>query len=1231
MKIHGAWFGVAAGMMMAAACGWARAEANVNESLVQTTLYVNCNHPNASDANTGQDPNYPLATVSAGVARAKTFINTYKAGTKVWVFPGIYREAWGDQSGLQLSVANAPLVIEGTNGTADQIVLRGSVVFTNGWGSYAAGIFTNYWPHNWGVNDEQAQYGNTGLSARREMIFVNGKLLEQKTSASELKPGTFCVDEAADRVYIYPGDGFSVTGALIENAVYPRLARFDMCTNIVLRNVSVQHYNLPIWYNTTNPEWWYQGWGRALVFNSCVNVLVDGCRFEWNNSGGLAFGRRGGHGPARQITVTNSVFHFNGHGGLTGGEFTDALVVDVEASYNNWRGALASYYGWSSGGVRFNVIHRVRLRRVVARHNWSPGIWLDTDIKDVVVESSRSENNYSNGIFIEKTPGPCVVSNSVFVANYKGIKGADSENVLIQNNLAWCNGGGQISFDKNFDPGYPYTDLESGVVSTSYFRYWDIHSNMVVSCGPQQMLYQQSGFDWTKYLWNTNIVTLAARSNHWWNGWNGTAFDVYNVARTNWTGWTNTVGRGGARLGSGDTWGEAGLVMTAAAGRVAWRYYHGIIGATMDDVETAPGYPNNWTGLVTAARAESVRGYGDDCVMRLSALLQPPETGWYRFWIAGADAGRLRLSLDTNPANAGVIAEMTAPSGFQKWDVEAGQMSTGLWLQAGAKYYMEAVGLGWRDGNDDDQIAVAWQRPVSEKSAGLAREVIPAAYLQDVAPGPPVAPPVPATITWNGPGSYWGAGANWTGGTAPRNDIVTDTASLPSSAGQKTIVISNDQRVCGLRLANTDTYTYQITNAGDGATLWVGTNGLYHAGGGGQLVFGCPVGVSAPQTWLKSWTAPAIVCQRGLTVLDALTLDIRNGALEVNGLRGGGGIQTQNGGWSGTIRVYGENGGSYSGRWNMAGGTVEACANGALGKGPVYFANYNAQKPKRLLIAGNGVMLSNELHLLRGAIGVWTNHFVGVSGVGVTGVFAGAVRLGQQTTFVAPGSSMVTFTSNIRNQDGETGAVMVDGGGRVVFKGSNTYAGMTVITNGILEAANTSGSATGTGAVWIAEGGTLGGNGRVGGAVQCGAGGRMAPGASIGALSVGALTFSAGGVYEWEATTAPTCDVIQVEGTLTLPTANNSVTVEVHGTSVLHVPQVIIRYGSRTGGTTNAFYVDVSQAPDHAGQQAVIQDTGSAITLLLLPEPGFGAAVAILGIVQQVRHVRQAGQRIGAK
>jgi len=1112
---------------------------------------------------------------------------------------------------LKLTTANAPLVIEGTNGTADQIVVSGSLAMTNGWGVYAAGIYSNYWPYNWGVNTQQAQYGNTGLSARREMLVVNGKLLEQKESVSALRPGTFCVDEAADRVYIWPADGINLHHVLIENAVWPRLARFEASTNIVLRNLTVRHYNLPIWYDTTNPEWWYQGWGRALVMNSCVNVLVDGCRFEWNNSGGLAFGKASGNAPARHITVTNSVFRWNGHGGLTGGEFTDALVVDVETAYNNWRGALAGYYGWSSGGVRLNVIHRVRLRRVTARHNLSPGIWLDTDIKDVVVEGSRAENNLSSGIFIEKTPGPCVVSNSMWYGNYKGIRGADSEQVLIQNNLSWCNGGGQISFDKNFDPGYPYSDLETGIAATSYFRAWDIHSNMLVSCGAQQMVYQQSGFDWTKYLWNTNITTLAARSNHWWNGWNGVVFDVRDVARTNWTGWTNTVGRGGARLGYGDRWGDPGLVATAAAGKVAWRFYHNVIGATIDDVESAPGFSGNFAGVALAERAESVRGFGDDCAVRLSALLAPPLTGWYRFWIAGADAARLKLSLDTNPANAGVIAEMSAPAGLF-WDVQAQQMSTAVWLSAGAQYYIEATGLASRDGNDDDQVAVAWQRPWGDGNAGPAREVIPAMYLQDVLPGAAGAPPVPATITWNGPQNYWGSGANWTGGTAPRNDIVTDTASFPSSAGQKTVMISNDQRVCGMRFHNSDTYTYQFTNAGNEAVLWVGTNGLGYSGGGGQVVFGCPVGVPAPQTWVKSWNAEALMCQRGIDVLDTLTLDIRVGRLDVQGLRGGGRMATQNGGWSGTVRLLSDSSGSFSGRWDMAGGTVEAWASGALGNGPVYFASGNGQKPKRLLIARSGVSISNELHLLAGALGTWTNHYAGVAGVGVTGVFAGPVRLGQQTTFWASNQSVAVFAGNVRNQDNQTGAVMVNGGGRVVLAGSNTYAGETRIERGILEVMNTSGSATGTGAVWIAAGGTLQGNGRVSGLVQCGSGARVAPGASIGVLSVGALTLTNGSVYEWEVTTTPTCDVLNVAGVLTLPAAANSVTVEVHGTSMLNVPQPFLTYGTLAGATTNVFYVDLTQAGNAAEKTGYVQNTGSGtLSMVIVPEPAAGGLLAL--------------------
>lgn len=80
------------------------------------------------------------------------------------------------------------------------------------------------------------------------------------------------------------------------------------------------------------------------------------------------------------------------------------------------------------------------------------------------------------------------------------------------------------------------------------------------------------------------------------------------------------------------------------------------------------------------------------------------------------------------------------------------------------------------------------------------------------------------------------------------------------------------------------------------------------------------------------------------------------------------------------------------------------------------------------------------------------------------------------------------------------------GDGTVILSnGRNEYMGGTIISNGTLLVQNATGTATGTNRVQVLSGGTLGGTGRVAGAVSLLPGARLAPG---GANSVGTLTVS---------------------------------------------------------------------------------------------------------------------------
>ena len=112
-----------------------------------------------------------------------------------------------------------------------------------------------------------------------------------------------------------------------------------------------------------------------------------------------------------------------------------------------------------------------------------------------------------------------------------------------------------------------------------------------------------------------------------------------------------------------------------------------------------------------------------------------------------------------------------------------------------------------------------------------------------------------------------------------------------------------------------------------------------------------------------------------------------------------------------------------------------------------------------------------------------------------------------------------TFDGLIQDvPSGDPGSLKKVGTGTFTLTGANTYSGGTIIeAGGALLAGNTTGSATGTGAVQVNSGGTLGGTGSVAGAVTVASGGTLAPGASPGTLSLdGGLAFESGSILAIE-------------------------------------------------------------------------------------------------------------------
>jgi hypothetical protein len=129
----------------------------------------------------------------------------------------------------------------------------------------------------------------------------------------------------------------------------------------------------------------------------------------------------------------------------------------------------------------------------------------------------------------------------------------------------------------------------------------------------------------------------------------------------------------------------------------------------------------------------------------------------------------------------------------------------------------------------------------------------------------------------------------------------------------------------------------------------------------------------------------------------------------------------------------------------------------------------------------------------------------------------GQAALGARS-LILTGGLATTFSGVIRGSLPPVFPSLTVLGGRLTLTGANEYVGRTQIGDGVssdsgkLVAANTSGSATGTGEVRIERGGTLGGSGFIAGAVTLNDGGIIAPGDPVTLTLRDSLTWNGGGV-----------------------------------------------------------------------------------------------------------------------
>ena len=379
-------------------------------------FHVAVRHPNADDENAGT-PDRPFKTIT----KATTVV---APGDRVLIHTGIYREKVTiETSGTEA----APITFEAAPGA--HVTVTGAEQLTE-WvpEKDEPRVYSTAWPHRyipWYEHRCHPHDDYHRMIGRAEQIHINQYALLQVLERSKLSRGTFFVDAAAKRLYVWDRANRKVTGnrCTVEASVRP-----------ILWTCTAQHIRirgLRFRYAANRAQ-------EAAVNIGGSDNLIEHCVIERTNALGAVF-----HG-ARNI-IRRCVFQDNGWDGFdAGGEdllFTECLVRNNNTK--DWN------RDWGGGGNKIVFAPNMVIEKSTFVDNRGHGIWFDIGNEDCVVRNCLIANNENAGIFYEISYGLHAHDN-VIVGNglaprarawgaNGGISISSSPGCLIERNLIVAN------------------------------------------------------------------------------------------------------------------------------------------------------------------------------------------------------------------------------------------------------------------------------------------------------------------------------------------------------------------------------------------------------------------------------------------------------------------------------------------------------------------------------------------------------------------------------------------------------------------------------------------------------------------------------------------------------------------------------------------------------------------------------------------------------------------------
>jgi hypothetical protein len=196
----------------------------------------------------------------------------------------------------------------------------------------------------------------------------------------------------------------------------------------------------------------------------------------------------------------------------------------------------------------------------------------------------------------------------------------------------------------------------------------------------------------------------------------------FNVRTSDGTLLLTTTGH--VNISGIELWKEGGTSSAptcSATGTILREVWTDVEGAAVSDIPLSQAH----SATSQLASFETGKNLGDHYGTRVRGYVCPPATGKYTFWISGDDDTELWLSDSDQPAGKEKIAYADWTS-WGEWTRHPDQQSATIYLEAGKKYYIEAL---HKEAVGRDGVTVGWQLP-----NGTFERPIPGRRLSPYAP-----------------------------------------------------------------------------------------------------------------------------------------------------------------------------------------------------------------------------------------------------------------------------------------------------------------------------------------------------------------------------------------------------------------------------------------------------------------------------------------------------------------